>query len=83
MYHFYLEPVAESFVLVGGSQGLALSLHVGSGSVYLVLMESRWASYDSPLLNRLAESGPLIPAAGHSLEDHLWMGKEEHRWFLI
>lgn len=44
---FYLEPLPESFVMVGASQGLAQQLHVGSGSVYLVLMESRWASYDS------------------------------------
>lgn len=70
-----------SFVMVGGSQVLASLLHVESGSVYLVLMESRWAS--SPLLYRLTESGPLIPAAGQSWANHLWMGKEEHRWFLI
>lgn len=78
----YLEPLPDSFVMVGGSQGLAPLLHVGSGSVYLGLMESRWASYDSPLLYRLTESGPLVPAAGQSWMDHLWMGKEEHRWFL-
>lgn len=79
----YLEPLPESFVMVGGSQGLAPLLHVGSGSVYLVLMESRWASYDSPLLYRLTESGPLIPAAGQSWADHLWMGNDQYRWFLI
>jgi len=50
---------------------------VGSGSVYLVLIESRWASDDSSLLYRLAESGALIPAAGQSLEDCLWMSEEE------
>lgn len=69
--------------MVGGSQGLAPLLHVGSGSVYLVLMESRWASYDYPVFYRLTESGPLIPAARQSWADDLWMGKEEHRWFLI
>lgn len=62
MYHLYLEALLESFVIVGGSQGLALLLHVGSGSVYLVLMEPRWASYYSPLLHSLAHSGPAIPA---------------------
>lgn len=79
----YFEALPESFVMVGGSQGLAPLLHVGSGSVYLVLMESRWASYDSPLLYRLTESGPLIPPARQSWVDHLWLDKEEHRWFLI
>lgn len=69
--------------MVVRSQGLASLLHVGSGSVYLLLMESRWAFYDSPLLYRLTGSGPLIPAARRSWADDLWMGKEEHRWFLI
>lgn len=40
--------------MVGGSQGPAPLLHVGSGSIYLVLMESRWAAYDSPLFYRLS-----------------------------
>lgn len=74
----YLEPLPQSFVMVGGSQGLALQLHVGSGSVYLALMESRWASNASSLPYRLSESGPLIPAARQSRAEHLWMGEVKH-----
>lgn len=53
-------------MLVGGSQGLAPLLHVRSGTVYPILIESRWAPNDSSLL-RQAER--LIPAARQSCAD--------------
>lgn len=80
---FFLEPLPKSSVMVGGSQGLAPQLHVGSGSVYLFLIESRWAPCDSSLLYSLTESEALIAAARQSWADDLWMGKKEHKWFPI
>lgn len=68
---FFLESLPKFFAMVGESQGLDPLLHVGSGTIYLVLMESRWGCYDSPLLYRPTESGPLIPAAGQSWADDL------------
>lgn len=77
---YFLEPVPESSVLVGGSQGLAPLLHVRSGTVYLNLIESRWAPNDSSLLR---QPEWLIPAASQSWADDFWMCKGEHEWFLI
>lgn len=77
---YFLEPLPESSVLVGGSQGLAPLLHVRSGTVYLILIESRWAPNDSSLLR---QSERLIPAARQSWAEDLWMCKGEHKWFLI
>lgn len=77
---YFLEPLPESSVLVGGSQGLAPLLHVRSGTVYLILIESRWDPNDSSLLR---QSERLIPAARPSWAEDLWMCKGEHKWFLI
>lgn len=61
--------------MVGGSQGLALMIPVGSGSVYLFLMGSRWACAHFPVLHRLAEpSGLLTPGVTQSWVDDLWKG---------
>lgn len=77
---YFLEPLPESSVLVGGSQGLAPLLHVRFGTVYLILIESRWAPNDSSLLRQSERS---IPAARRSWADDLWMCKGKHKWFLI
>lgn len=61
--------------MVDESQGLALMLPVGSGSIYLFLMGSRWACVHFPVLHRLAGSrGLLTPGVTQSCVDDLWKG---------
>lgn len=72
---FILDALPQSFVLVGGSQGLALMIPVGSGSIYLFLMGSRWACVHFPVLHRLAEpSGLLTPGVTQRWVDTPWKG---------
>lgn len=72
---FILDALPQSFVMVGGSQGLALMIPVGSGSIYLFLMGSRWACVHFPVLHRLAEaSGLLTPGVTQRRVDAPWKG---------